>query len=94
MSKKFLVLDDCDKDFSFDPKWVFPARNVPSTFIHWEQYQPHNKCTMCGKDTDDYCKRCKARYYCSQECQVKDLPRHKEKECLECPFENKEGGFL
>lgn len=32
---------------------------------------------ICGKATNKMCARCKERYYCSKECQIKDMPQHR-----------------
>jgi MYND finger len=36
-----------------------------------------DKCTVCGKDTNTQCSRCKAAYYCSIQCQEKDRELHR-----------------
>ncbi|CAG8616088.1 3980_t:CDS:1 [Funneliformis mosseae] len=39
------------------------------------------ECSLCKKPTNSCCSRCKARYYCSKECQKKDYVNH----VLDCP---------
>ena len=36
-----------------------------------------NQCTICGKDADKKCSRCKKVAYCSKECQAGNWKTHK-----------------
>ena len=35
------------------------------------------ECAVCSKPSSKFCKSCKARFYCSQECQIADWKEHK-----------------
>lgn len=45
-------------------------------FVSVQKDSP-NKCSMCEKETETKCSRCKAKRYCSVECQRKDWKEHK-----------------
>lgn len=38
---------------------------------------PDKKCGVCGKASETKCGQCKAKYYCSLDCQKKDWSTHK-----------------